>query len=283
LSRLKRLKWKVERLFTPADFSKAQRFHALPVGPLATGPIVVHMLWVEGALSQLERLSCASFVQNGYDVRLWSYGKLSGVPGGVTLCDGREILPEERLFRYKNGSYAGFADLFRYAVLARRGGLWADIDLVCLLPEARLRARLPNGFLVTESIRRASRRQLTNNLIYCPHPRKGDVVDLALAIADRFDTSAIAWGDCGPRLLTWLAKSYPALLPPVMEPEFANPLPPRMCPEVLLEPGRPAPAHWTFLHCYNEKWRRRGMDKSLPWHPDSIMGRLAARYPAEGG
>ena len=33
----------------------------------------VHMLWVSGELSRLARLSLASFLANGYHVKLWSY------------------------------------------------------------------------------------------------------------------------------------------------------------------------------------------------------------------
>ena len=33
----------------------------------------VHMLWVSGELSRLARLSLASFLANGYRVKLWSY------------------------------------------------------------------------------------------------------------------------------------------------------------------------------------------------------------------
>ena len=33
----------------------------------------VHMLWVSGEFSRLARLSLASFVSQGYRVKLWSY------------------------------------------------------------------------------------------------------------------------------------------------------------------------------------------------------------------
>ncbi len=36
----------------------------------------VHMFWVEGPLSRLELLSINSFLANGFNVTLWTYGTL---------------------------------------------------------------------------------------------------------------------------------------------------------------------------------------------------------------
>ena len=88
----------------------------------------IQMLWVEGPLSALERLSMASFIRCGHPVQLYVYGQVSAVPEGVTVLDGRSILPEERICRYGpaagpgEGSLALFANLFRYALFgaARR-------------------------------------------------------------------------------------------------------------------------------------------------------------------
>lgn len=272
------LKWLRKRLgyaLMPVDFPHAAAFGNLSSSP-EEGRVVVHLLWIGGVLSRLERLCCSSFVRNGYEVKLWTYGPMSGVPPGVSVCDASEILPESRVFRYANGSFAGFSDLFRYAVLARQGGLWADADMVCLLPASELRARLSNGFLVTERTRSAGRRQITNSLIYCPQPQKGDIVDLALAVTDRYDTEKLLWGDCGPRLLSHLAKAYPRLVPRVMEPNFANPLRGRDFPNAAITPGKSLPRDACFLHCYNNRWR--GVDKNAPWPKGSILGDLAAIY-----
>ena len=42
----------------------------------------------------------ASFMQCGHPVHLYVYGQVDGVPQGVTVLDGRAILPEERICRY---------------------------------------------------------------------------------------------------------------------------------------------------------------------------------------
>jgi hypothetical protein len=97
-----------------------------------------HMFWAYGDLSGRERLRCASFVSHGYDLNLWSYGQIRNAPPGVVLKDAREIPGEEFVFLNARGSYAGFSDLFRYSVLNKVGGLFADTDVIALEPPWQL-------------------------------------------------------------------------------------------------------------------------------------------------
>jgi hypothetical protein len=244
-------------------------------------PVTVHMLWVYGELSALERLSCVSFARNGFRVKLWTYGAMAEVPEGVQLCNAREILPETRIFKYANGSYAGFSNLFRYAVLCAHGGLWADTDVICLMPEKDFRARDIPAFLVTEHRRDRGLQRLNNNMIYLPSPCKGDIIDLSYGIADRFDPSRLRWGDCGPTLLTMLSQNYPALVPALMGPNFANPFPARKCVDRLFGKSTKLPSETAFLHCYNERWRRKGIDKNAPWPEGSLLATMAAKYATD--
>lgn len=151
-------------------------------------PIQAHMFWAYGEFSMLERLAAASFVANGYRLKLWSYGEIGNVPQGVERCDARGVVPESRVFTYHDGSYAGFADLFRYTLLSREGGLWADTDVICLAPAGALKKLAQQGFLVTERTRDKSV-QINANLIHHPSPTPGDIIDLARVIADRFPST----------------------------------------------------------------------------------------------
>ncbi|WP_051242242.1 glycosyltransferase [Stappia stellulata] len=241
-------------------------------------PLTVHLLWVEGDLCRLGHLACASFLAHGYDVQLWNYRRPTNAPEGVTLRDGREILPETRIFRYQNGSLSAFSNLFRYAVLARHGGLWADTDVVCLMEQDALQAAAPDGFLVSERIRGKRRVQLNSNVIYHPAPQRGDVIDLAFRFADGFDPARLEWGDCGPKLLTTLVDQWPALAPTLMAARVANPVDYWACPRALLSPRTRLGPDTAFLHCYNEMWRRAGIDTNAPFPPNTLIGRIAARY-----
>ena len=124
--------------------------------------IQVHMFWAYGDLTTLERLAAVSFVANGFDLKLHTYGSINNLPSGIQQCDAREIIPEHRVFKYKNGSYAGFADLFRYAVLCQQGGLWADTDVICLAAAHDFKAISNDGLLVTERTRNSIK--INNNV-----------------------------------------------------------------------------------------------------------------------
>src|SRR5690554_4609837 len=252
------------------------------VPPPASGdgePVLAHMLWVHGELSPPERLAAASFVVNGFRLKLWSYDRVTNLPRGVELCDAREIVPESRVFTYGNGSYAGFADLFRYSVLCREGGLWADTDVICLVNASALRALGDNGFLVSERTRGGSV-QINVNVIHHPSPAPGDLIDLARVVAERFPVDTMVWGDIGPKLATTLVKAYPRLAPPIMAPDFANPVDWWECPRRLLSASTRLPSEAWFLHAYNETWRRAGQDKSPPYPAGSVLAEVFARYQA---
>lgn len=102
--------------------------HALPT---------VHFFWHGPPLSRLERLCLASFVAHGHPVDLYVYDEPQGVPPGVNVVDAQRILPRDTLFHHRRtGSVALFADWFRYRLLFKQGGIWADTDMVCLKPLA---------------------------------------------------------------------------------------------------------------------------------------------------
>lgn len=95
---------------------------------------IIQSLWVGEDLTNLEKLCIQSFLDNGHEFHLYAYTDIGGVPDGAIVKDGNEILPERKIFQHKGGSYAGFADWFRYAMLAKLGGFWVDMDIVCIKP-----------------------------------------------------------------------------------------------------------------------------------------------------
>jgi hypothetical protein len=98
---------------------------------------VINGLWIGSHLTLMEQLTLRSFVAQGHRFVLWTYDDLeTALPPGVERRDAREVLPSERVFRYRGGHFpgscAGFSDMFRYALLAERGGWWVDMDVTCL-------------------------------------------------------------------------------------------------------------------------------------------------------
>lgn len=250
--------------------SRSQR--ALPAG--APTKFETHMFWAYGGLSNVERLCLNSFVENGFAVSLWTYGQIGNAPEGVRVRDAREVLPEDRVFLYENGSYAGFADLFRYTVLSRFGGLYADTDIVCLTTPDQLGSE---PFLVAAHSK-TREPKISNALIFDPAPTRGDFVDVARAFSDVFPKDGQKWGDCGPRLFSMLAANYPHLAFRVMAPEFCNSIDFSQCPRKLLTPGTRVASGAYFLHLYNEMWRRAEIDKNAPFPKGSLMAEFAERY-----
>lgn len=236
------------------------------------------MFWAYGTISRLERICINSFLANHYDVFVWTYGHIENLPNGSQQRDARDIIDEKNIFTYRNGSYAGFSNLFRYKLLSTIGGLYADTDVICMLPSSHLGYE---PFLVEQ--RAANEHKVNCNLIYNPQPAPGDIIDLALALTERFPVSSLNWGDCGPKLITSLVNMYPQLAPEIKPPDYANSIDWNKCPDELLMPGRQLSPDSKFLHCYNEMWRRAGIDKDAPYPEGSIIAQLAQQYSVHSG
>ena len=95
---------------------------------------IIQSLWIGERLTKMEQLSIKSFVENGHEYHLYTYGDVKGIPEGTTVKDGNEILDKSEIYYYKNGSVSAFSNLFRFTLLYKKGGYWADTDLVCVRP-----------------------------------------------------------------------------------------------------------------------------------------------------
>jgi len=95
---------------------------------------IIQSLWIGDPLSNLEKLCIRSFLDNGHDFHLYVYDDVQGVPAGATVKDANKILPSREIF-YTRGKYVGpFSDWFRYALISKRGGVWVDMDTICIKP-----------------------------------------------------------------------------------------------------------------------------------------------------
>jgi len=101
------------------------------------GGDVVQSLWVGNSISTIEQLVLASYHYHGHEVCLYAYCDVKNVPKGISVKDANCIIPEREVFKHKgknNGSIAPFSDWFRWKLLYEKGGIWADMDMVCLRP-----------------------------------------------------------------------------------------------------------------------------------------------------
>ena len=95
----------------------------------------VASLWIGNTLGPIEMASIRSFLGQGDDFILYTYGPVQNIPEGTQTRDAREIFPTETIIRHKKtGSPAIHADLFRYKLLAQTSYIWVDLDVIALKP-----------------------------------------------------------------------------------------------------------------------------------------------------
>jgi hypothetical protein len=93
----------------------------------------VSTLWIGAELPWIERLCLSTFRDHGYDVTVFSYHPVKGVPHGISVGDAREIFdPDPRILEQTAPSYV--ADAFRIHLLHKAGHTWIDADILCLRP-----------------------------------------------------------------------------------------------------------------------------------------------------
>jgi len=263
---------------------------------------VAQFLWIGGSLSLLEQLCLRSFVAHGYQVHLYTYGPVTGIPEGVRVLDGGEILSAERVFAYKNGwgrgSYAGFADLFRYHLLFQRGGWWFDTDFVSINP-----LPAPRDLWMASSFEGTAGPMANCCAMYAPAPGHPALAWLRDAAEHELATvPEIGFGQIGPYLLQKLVSEQN--LERCVAPWFEfSPYPQaqigrlayqgnrawiverlRFVKYLLRQTRDPAfragylRSGTRAMHLHNELWRDAGRDKNARYHRFSLFERLKRRH-----
>ena len=92
---------------------------------------IIQSFW-SGKLTTMEKLCIRSFMANGHEFHLYTYGKLEGVQEGCIVKDANEIISEEKIKQLPCVQQS--ADFFRVAMLLKKGGWYVDMDSVCLRP-----------------------------------------------------------------------------------------------------------------------------------------------------
>lgn len=238
--------------------------------------IEVNSLWIGNRLSTLEVLSMVSHLHHGHTYNLWTYGSIENVPTGVQVRDGNDILPEADIFCYEVGEGAGgvsaFSNLFRYKLLAERGGWWVDSDVVALKP-----FDFNEEFVFASERNRHGYSSPTTCVIGCRHPNNvlGDCYKLAKHLKETSGPKLL-WGSLGPKLLERVIFSWPLgdLGEYVCSPST-------FCPVNWFDVEFDPPCHMQVdlsrshaVHLWQEMWRRRGIDKDGTYSPDCLFEKL---------
>ncbi len=228
----------------------------------------VNALWIGSRLSKIEMLTLQSFVDNGHVFHLWTYGPIENeLPEGVVLEDANRILPEEKIFRYKNfnkyghgkGSVSGFSDIFRYKLLYDKGGWWIDMDVTCIKP---LNVTTPYFFRKHHDL------ALVGNVMKCP-PKSALMLACYQQASAEVDENNTDWHKPIEILNTHVFLNnlqqyiYGGVSNLDMWHEIAG----------LITGNQQVPANYYFIHWMNEEWRSRDIDKNS-FRYNSVLGKM---------
>ncbi|MDO8788982.1 MAG: glycosyltransferase [Sulfuritalea sp.] len=244
----------------------------------------VQMLWVGGPLSALERLVLTSWLANGHEVHLYTYGKPANAPKGLRICDAKEILPAQADTQSSAGGHGPvrFSDMFSYALLHKHGGIWANIDVVCL--KALDFAAGMDYFFASEMIppQAGDEGKLRIRASGCvmKSPAGSPLTKDCLAGAGA-SPGAGEMATTGPLLLHGAIEKY-NITTALLHPNLFCPVP-FWNMTALISGIAVLPFESYGIHLWAESWRRNFFDKNASYDPLSLFERLKAHYLGRKG
>jgi hypothetical protein len=233
---------------------------------------VVHGLWIGTKLSNLELLTLNSFVYHGHEFHLWVYEEISTpLPIGIFVRDANEIIPKEKVFRYKHvnqfghgkNSVAGFSDIFRYKLLYEYGGWWVDMDVTCLKP---FTLKAPYVFRSHTDL------EMVGNVMKCP-PKSELMLQCYQESVDQINEDNKDW--YGPiYILNKYVKELDLELYIVDGISFPDHF---GIVNVLKNFKVELNSEYIFIHWLNEEWRNRKINKDNV-RLSSVFGQLLIKH-----
>ena len=237
--------------------------------------------------SKLELLCIKSWLDKGYIFELYTYNlddilfkKLDTLFENFKLKDANEIIPFDELFYDDRGAgLAAFSDYFRFVKIARGGGIWVDMDMLCLAGFKQIKQ---DYIFITELIDDKSNFEqvITTSVLSFPNDSKfaNTLIDKAkFIINSKRDpkTKLFPWGIIGPRFLAACVKEFDfekfafdykkACQIPYFEAEKF------IFNETLDETQ-------LCLHFYTEMWRGKKLKKNATYYKDCIYERLQQKH-----
>jgi len=165
----------------------------------------VNSLWIGKKLSPINIISINSFLQNGFKYNLYVYEEVENIPKGVNILDGNDILPDSAIWYYgkgfNKGSPSSFSNEFRYTLLYKNGGLWADTDVVLLK-----KLELNDEFIFISEMN--NEKQLVTTSVIYSKESKQDIFKDCIDVIENIDKNNIIHGEIGPFLFDYKVREF---------------------------------------------------------------------------
>jgi hypothetical protein len=220
----------------------------------------VRGFWHGSPLGPYQLMAMRSFVDHGHRVELFTYDPGIAVPDWIVRRDANEVWPTSHILIYRNGlargSFALHANLFRYAMLHQLGGWWVDLDVILL------RHELPRQDIFF-SLETHDPIKATTSVLKFPagHPALSESLARCIAAGE-----APLYGETAVDLFTeMVAKHQLGCHGKAMQETY--PLSALDVP-AMFDPAQRDQLHArcaksTFVHLFNETWRRAGIPSYL--------------------
>lgn len=230
----------------------------------------------------MELLSIKSFIDNGYKFILYTYNiddkffkKLDELFDDFELKDANEIVPFGNYFSDNRGAgVAAFSDYFRFNLLYLRGGVWADLDMICLNY-----IDLNEKYIFTQEVDEDNKKsRITTSFL--KFPKNSDFGKSLIQEAEKIinKRKQIPWGIIGPWFLADHVKkcgleNFAWDYKRTCQISWCN-VKNFLDNNTLIDTSQP------FLHLFSEMWRLNNMEKNT-FHPMGVYGQLLKKHEIE--
>ena len=248
------------------------------------GEKVVNGLWIGNELSTIQIMCLNSWIRNGYAFNLYTYEEIKNLPDGVNVLDAKQVLGLDKIFTYKDtgivlngkpfgvGSYAGFSDWFRARLLFEKGGIWVDLDVVCLKP-----FYTDKDYFFVEQKHPSFDLSVATCFIYSKNKKSlvfKEWLDRINKIVIEKGVENIYWGEIGPDMMTDIIISQ-GLTSYVEDKNTFCPIDYTNCHEIWTEDVKLENSFG--IHLWNAMWDQHGIDKNAQ-HVNSLYDKLKEKF-----
>ena len=232
----------------------------------------VSSLWIGKELSPINIISINSFLKNGFEYNLYVYEEVENIPKGVNILDGNDILPDSAIWYYGNGfnkgSPSSFSNEFRYTLLYKNGGLWADTDVVLLK-----KLELNDEFIFISEMNN-EKQQVTTSVMYSKNSKQ-DIFKDCIDEIENVDKDSIRHGDIGPVLLDYKVREFDFM-------KYVKPID-EFCSinwdEIFtIFDDSELSEELIGLHLWQSRWKPDGFDEYEKYDKNCIYEQLKTKY-----